>query len=60
MNKSVQLGLSILEVSKTIMCEFWYDYVEPKYNKKAKLFYMDTDNFIDHTKAKNIYEDHCK
>ena len=31
MNKSVYLGLSILEISKTLMYEFWYDYIKPKY-----------------------------
>ena len=47
MNKPVYLGLSILELSKILMYEFWYDYVNPKYSqKKAKLCYMDTDNFI--------------
>ena len=40
MNKSVYLGLSILETSKTIMYEFWYDYIKPKYQQNAKLFYM--------------------
>ena len=46
MNKPVHLGLSIPELSKILMHEFWYDYVEPKYVKKAKLCYMDTDSFI--------------
>ena len=31
MNKPVYLGLSILEISKTLMYEFWYDYIKPKY-----------------------------
>ena len=35
MNKPVHLGLSILELSKTLMYEFWYDYVKPKYGEKA-------------------------
>ena len=30
MNKSVYLGLSILELSKVLIYEFWYDYVKPK------------------------------
>ena len=30
MNKPVYLGLSILEISKTLMYEFWYDYIKPK------------------------------
>ena len=44
-NKPVYLGLSILELSKTLMYEFWYDYVKPKY-EKAKSCYMDTVNFM--------------
>ena len=42
MNTPVYLGHSILELSKIIMYEFWYDYVRPKYGEKAKLCYMDT------------------
>ena len=37
---------SILELSKILMYEFWYYYVKPKYGKKGKLCYMDTDSFI--------------
>ena len=36
MNKTVYLGLLILELSKIVMCEFWYDYLKPKYKEKAK------------------------
>ena len=46
MNKPVYLGLSILEIWKTLMCEFWYDYMKPKYGDNLKLCYMDTDKFI--------------
>ena len=42
MNTPVYLGHSILELSKILMYEFWYDYVRPKYGEKAKLCYMDT------------------
>ena len=42
MNKSVYLGLSILELSKILMHKFWYDYVKPKYGEKSKECYMDT------------------
>ena len=46
MNKPIYLGLSILEISKILMYEFWYDYMKPKYGNNAKLCYMDTDSFI--------------
>ena len=51
MNKPIYLGLSILEISKTLMYEFWYDYMKPKYNDNVKLCYMDTDSFIMNIKA---------
>ena len=51
MNKIVYLGLSILELSKILMYEFWYDYVKPKYGEKAKLCYMDKYSFIAYIKA---------
>ena len=57
MNKLAWLGLSILELSKILMYEFWYDYVKPKYGEKAKLFYMDTDSFIIPIKTDDIYKD---
>ena len=57
MNKPVYLLLSILDLSKTVMYEFWYDYVKPKYDEKTKLCYMDTDSFIVHVKTDDIYKD---
>ena len=45
-NKAVYLGLSkleISEISKIAMYEFWYDYIKPKHNEKAKLYYMHTE-----------------
>ena len=56
-NKHVYLGLSILDLSKTVMYEFWYDYVKPKYGENTKLCYMDRDSLIVHVKARAIYKD---
>ena len=53
-NKPIYLGLSILEISKTLMYEFWYDYMKPKYNDKVKLCYMDTDSFIMNIKTNDF------
>ena len=57
MNKPIYLGMSILDISKTLMYEFWYDYIKPKYEDAAKLCYMDTDSFIIHIKTEDFYED---
>ena len=57
MNKSIYLGLSILEISKILMYKFWYDYMKPKYNDNVKLCYMDTDSFIMNIKTEDFYED---
>ena len=57
MNKPVYLGLSILEISKTLMYEFWYDYMKPKFGDNVKLCYMDSDNFIMHIKTEDFYKD---
>ena len=57
MNKPIYLGLSILEISKILMYEFWYDYMKPKYNDNVRLCYMDTDSFIMNIKTNNLYED---
>ena len=53
LNKPVYLGLSILEFSKTLKYEFWYDY---KYQNNTKLCYMDTDSFIINIKTEEFYE----
>ena len=57
MNEPIYLGLSILEISKTLMYEFWYDYMKPKYNNDVKLCYMDTDSFIMNIKTNDFYKD---
>ena len=57
MNKAVYLCLSILEISKTLMYEFWYNYIRPKYQDNAKLCYMDTDSFIINIKTEDFYDD---
>ena len=57
MNKSVCLGHSILELSKILVYDFWYDYVKPKYGEKAKLYYIDPNSFIVYIQTDDIYKD---
>ena len=57
MTKPLYLGMSILDISKTLMYEFWYDYIEPKYGDKTKLCFTDTDSFIVNIKTEDFFED---
>ena len=57
MNKPVYSGLSVLDLSKTVMYEFWSDYLKIKYGDNVKVCYMDTDSFIVHVKTDDIYKD---
>ena len=57
MNKVYQyLGLSMLEISKALMYEFWYDYIKSKYQGNPKICYMDTDSFIPQIKTEYVYK----
>ena len=57
MNKPIYLGQAILDISKTLMYEFWYDYIKSKYGDKARLCYMDTDGFVMNIKMEYFYKD---
>ena len=57
MSKPIYLGLSILDISKILMYEFWYDYIKPKYGNDVKLCYMDTDSFVMNIKTEDFYKD---
>ena len=57
MNKPIYLGLSILEISKLLIYEFWYDYMKSKYDDNVKFCYVDTDSFIMNIKTEDFYKD---
>ena len=57
MNKPIYLGMSILDISETLMYEFSYDYLKLNYRDKAKLCYTDTDSFIIHIITEDFFED---
>ena len=57
MSKPVYLGQAILDLSKIVMYEFYYDYMVPKYGlEKLKLCYMETDSLVYDNKTENFYE----
>ena len=56
-NKPVYLGMSIVDISKRLMYEFWYDSIKPKYKDKARLCYTDTDSFVIHVFTEDVFED---
>ena len=57
MTKQLYLGMSILDISTTLMYEFWYNYIRPKYEDKVKLCYTDADSFIIYIKTEDFFED---
>ena len=60
MNKPVYLGQAILDLSNTLMYEFHYNYMRPKYSSKFKLCYMDTDSFVYEIETVDFYRDIAK
>ena len=57
MKKAIYLGSSVLDIAKTLMYEFWYNYIKPKYGDKAKLCYTNTDSFVIYIKTEDFYDD---
>ena len=52
MNKHVNI-----RYKQTLIYEFWYDYLKPKYKDNPKLWYMDTDSFVANIFIENFFED---
>ena len=57
MIKPLYLGMSILDISKTLMYEFWYDSIKPNYGDRAKLCYTDTGSSVIYIKTEDFFED---
>ena len=57
MNKAILVDQAILDKSKELMYEFWYEYLKPKYKDKTNLLYTDTDSFVLEIETDDFYKD---
>jgi hypothetical protein len=57
LNKPISAGFAILEISKLIMYEFYYDYLKPKYADRCKLLFSDTDSVCCSINTHDIHQD---
>ena len=60
MDKLIAVGQAVLDISKNLMYEFWYEYLKPMYQNNIKLCYMDTDSFIIHIQTDDFLKDISK
>ena len=56
-DKPTAVGQAILDISKSLIYDFWYDYLKPKYHDRVKLCYMDTDSFMLQIQIEDFFED---
>ena len=59
LNRPVFVGMCILDLSKTLMYDFHYNYIKKKYNDRARLLFTDTDSLTYEIEAEDVYKDFC-
>ena len=57
LNKPIYVGMSVLDLSKHLMYDFYYNTLKARYGENVRLLYTDTDSLIVHVQTDDLYKD---
>ena len=56
-NRPIYIGMCVLDLSKILLYDYYYEHLKPKYGENVQLLYTDTDSLLLHIKCDDFYKD---